>query len=542
MTVAFDFRNPDYMPVFHDRVSRLNWLRANPDKLPAIRAYYRDHISDFINDWGTTYDPRNVGSDVPASMPFILFPKQRAWVDKVVEKWRKREPLITEKSREVGVSWLAVAVGASICMLYDGATIGYGSKLLELVDSLGDPKSLFWKARYFIENVPPEFRPGWDVRRHAPERRIVFPHTGSAMTGEGGDEIGRGGRTTLFFVDESAHLARPKRVDAALASTTTCRIDISSANGVGNPFYQRRSGGKIEVFTIHWRDDPRKDQAWYDKQVAELDPVVVAQEIDINYAASVTGVLIPSSWVQAAVDADKVLGFTPSGKKGGALDIADEGIDLNAFCVSHGVCIEDVTAWSGKGDDIFGTVQEAFRISDEAGLDGFEYDADGLGAGARGDARVINEQRRANGVRELKVVPFRGSGEVFQKEKPIPTAVPDSGNKKGARLNGDFFANAKAQGWWSLRVKFQRTFRAVEAVKKGEPNPYDPDDLIVLRSTMPALATVTTELSQATFAQNNAGKILVDKVGEGTRSPNHADAIMIRMAPRKTSFLDYLDK
>lgn len=542
MTIAFDFKNPDYMPIFRDRVDRLNWLRANPDKVPGLRAYYRSHIADFINDWGMTYDPRNVGTPIPAAMPFVLFPKQRAWIDKVIEKWGKREPLITEKSRDAGVSWLAVAIGASICMLYNGATVGYGSKLLELVDSLGDPKSLFWKARFFIQNIPEEFRPGWDARRHAPERRITFPHSGSSMTGEGGDEIGRGGRTSLFFVDESAHLARPKRVDAALSATTMCRIDISSANGTANPFYQRRAGGKIEVFTFHWREDPRKDQDWYDKQVAELDPVVVAQEIDINYSASVTGVLIPSSWVQAAVDADKVLGFTVSGKRGGALDVADEGVDLNAFAVSHGVCIEDVTAWSGKGDDIFGTVQEAFRICDEHGLDGFEYDADGLGAGVRGDARVINEQRAAGKVKELKVTPFRGSGAVHKPDAPIPTAVPGGGRSANDRTNGDFFANAKAQGGWSLRVRFQRTFRAVEAVKKGEPNPYDPDDLIVLRSTMPALNKVMVELSQPTFDQNTAGKILIDKAPEGTRSPNYYDAIMIRMAPRKTSFLDYLDK
>lgn len=547
MTVAFDFRHPDYMPIFQERVRRLNWLRANPDKLPALRGYYRDHIADFINDWGCIHEPRNVGGGNPAFLPFVLFDRQREWIDAVMRKWKERKPMATEKSRECGVSWLSIATGAAICMLYEGATIGYGSALVELVDDLGNPKSLFWKARHFIDHVPEEFRPGWDSRKHAPFKRIIFPHSGSSMTGEGGDEIGRGGRTSLFFVDEAAHLARPKKVDAALSATTMCRIDISSANGTANSFYNRVRNPNIETFTFHWRQDPRKDQAWYDQQVAELDPVVVAQEIDINYSASVTGILIPSSWVQAAVDADKVLGFTARGKRGGALDVADEGVDLNAFAMSHGVCIEDVRAWSGKGDDIFGTVQEAFRLCDEFGLDGFEYDADGLGAGVRGDGRVVNEQRRAGRVRELKVTPFRGSGEVFQKEKPIPSASPETGDKKGARLNGDFFANAKAQAWWSLRVRFQRTFRAVEAVKKGEANPYDTDDLIVLRGSMPAISTVMTELSQPTFTQNTAGKILVDKAPEGTdgrktQSPNHADAIMIRMAPRKTSFLDYLDK
>lgn len=542
MTDSFDWKNPQYLPIIKARIDRLQWLRANPKQLPSIRAFYRDNISTFVNDWGMTYDPRNVGTAIPPTMPFVLFDKQREWIDKIVEKWKKREPLITEKSRDAGVSWLAVATGASICMFFDSAKVGYGSRLEDLVDLAGDPDCLFWKARYFIENVPAEFRPGWNVNKHAPHMRILFPHTGSSMTGEAGDDIGRGGRTSLFFVDEAAHIRRPKKIDASLSATTNCRIDVSSVNGSANSFAQRRFSGKIEVFTFHWRDDPRKDQAWYDKQCAELDPVVVAQEIDINYTASATGILIPSSWVQAAVDADKVIGFTVRGERRGALDVADEGIDLNAFAVGQGICIEKVTAWSGKGDDIFGTVQEAFRICDEEGLDTFDYDADGLGAGVRGDARVINADRKKEKVRVIRVNPFRGSGGVFQPDRPIPQALPkgERADMK-TRKNADFFANAKAQGWWDLRIRFQRTARAVAAVKEGKPNPYDVDDLIVLRSTMPELNKVMTELSQPTFDQTTAGKILVDKAPEGARSPNHADAIMIHMAPRRQSFLSYLD-
>ncbi len=37
--------------------------------------------------------------------------------------------------------------------------------------------------------------------------------------------------------------------------------------------------GKVPVFVFDWRDDPRKDQAWYDKQRINLDPVVLAQEV-----------------------------------------------------------------------------------------------------------------------------------------------------------------------------------------------------------------------------------------------------------------------
>jgi phage terminase large subunit len=117
----------------------------------------------------------------------------------------------------------------------------------------------------------------------------------------------------LFFVDEAAFPERPHMVEASLSQTTYCRIDISTPNGMGNSFAQKRFEGKIDVFTYHWRDDPPKDDEWYQKQVAELDPVTVAAELDINYSASVEGILIPSAWVQAALDAHRVLGTAPTG-------------------------------------------------------------------------------------------------------------------------------------------------------------------------------------------------------------------------------------
>lgn len=131
----------------------------------------------------------------------------------------------------------------------------------------------------------------------------------------------------------------------------------------------------------------------------------------------------------------------------------------------------------------------------------------------------------------MRVEPFRGSGGVFEPKKPIPTATVNDARDRRERLNEDFFSNAKAQAWWSLRVRFQRTFRAIEAGTLGE---YDPDDLISINPDMPELGKLTMELSQPTYSLNTIGKVVVDKAPDGTRSPNHADAVMIAYAPRKS--------
>lgn len=538
MTLPFDWRQPDYVSIYAERLKRLQLLRERPEMVPQIMAYYRDHPWDLINDWGVTVDPRN---DTPGSrvVPFLLFPKQREWCEWVFGQWKARKPGLTPKSRDVGVSWLVVSLGAAICLTNEDVAIGYGSRKAEYVDKLSSPKSLFWKAREFIKRLPPEISGQWDARRHSVEMRISFPSTGSTMSGEAGDGIGRGDRASIYFVDESSHLERPELVDASLSATTNCRIDVSSANGTGNSFYQKIRDGKIDVFTIHWRDDPRKDDEWYRKQQEELSPVVVAQEIDIDFTASQEGRLIPSAWVNAAVDADKILGITPTGGKRGAMDVADEGRDLNALCITEGIVVQDVRAWSGKGDDIFGSVQTVFAACDEWGIEAFEYDADGLGAGVRGDARVINDARAAAGVHEIVAKPFRGSGEVYKPDVAIPSAVPGTSKDRIERKNGDFFLNAKAQGWWELRVRFQRTFRAVQARLEFQKSPggewelpYAVDDLIVLRR-FTELPKLLLELSQPTFTLSTAGKIVVDKTPAGARSPNLADSLMIRFAPRR---------
>lgn len=513
----FDFKNPDYVEVYAWRAERLNRIRRDPSVLPALRTFYRDNPAQFIIDWGTTYDPRNVNRKLPARLPFLLFPKQEELAGWLLERWRNREPGLIEKSRDMGISWLVISLASTMCLFNREMAIGCGSRKAEYVDILGDPDSLLEKARLFISALPVEFRGGWDRKLHGAYTRITFPDTDSILTGEAGDGIGRGGRASLYLVDESAFLERPLLVDASLSATTDCRIDLSTPNGLGNPFAQKRLSGNIPVFTFGWRDDPRKDDEWYARKVAQIDnPVVVAQEIDLNYSASVEGVLIPSAWVQAAVDAHVKLGIVPSGSRRGAFDVADEGKDKNAFCGKYGILVERLEQWSGVGDDIFGSVQRVFGMCDEIEATSFLYDADGLGAGVRGDARIIGQARRDAGGREVNAEPFRGSAAVHDPEGEM---IPKRANK-------DFFANLKAQSWWALRMRFQKTYRAVV-----EGQAFVPDDLISLSSALPDLSALLGELSQPTYTINVAGKVIVDKAPDGTKSPNLADAIMIAFNP-----------
>ena len=487
----------------------------------------------WFNHWIWTYDPRGMSFGLPANIPFVLRPKQVELVDWLLERENTQTHGLIEKSRDEGMSYVVLGFYLHRWLFVEGFAGGVGSRKEELVDKKGDPKTLLHKFRDMFSKMPDWMKPEKFVEKiHDNYMRIINPDNGATITGEAGDNIGRGGRTTMYFLDEWAFVDRQEAVDAAISQNTNVHIKGSTPNGIGDRFHQDRFSGRYAVFTMPWRANPDKNwtveyngkviHPWYEKQLATLDDVVLAQEVDINYAASVEGVLIPSAWIQAATDAHIKLGIEPTGDRIAGLDVADEGKDKNSYAARHGIVLTYLETWSGKGDDIFGTTQKAMDLSIEQSIDPLYYDADGLGAGCRGDARVINELQREKGLPEVTVESFRGSGSVWE---------PDEQMVEG-RLNKDFFANMKAQSWWWLRMRFQETFRAIEG------RDYDPDMLISLSSEhidSKELALLTTELSQPTYTKNGTGKILVNKQPDGTASPNRADSIMICFNPQISS-------
>src|SRR6185437_4706620 len=108
-----------------------------------------------------TFDPRLAERGLPSLVPFVLWPKQRAFLDWCLQRWRAGESGVVEKCRDSGASWLALAFAATLCLFTPGLVIGFGSRKLELVDQMGSPRSLFEKARMFLEHLPREFLNGW---------------------------------------------------------------------------------------------------------------------------------------------------------------------------------------------------------------------------------------------------------------------------------------------------------------------------------------------------------------------------------------------
>src|ERR1700747_3002443 len=235
---------PDYVTVSARRAWRLNQLRQNPDALRGALNLYPDNPVEFIEHWVTTYDPRNAGTGHPVTMPFILFPKQREMVTFIYACLRAPAHGLIEKSRDMGATWLACAFSVWLWLFWPGAAIGWGLREQDLVDKIGDPSSIFEKIRIIIRNLPKQFLPeGFNDRLHMGHMRIVNPENGATITGDIGDNIGRGGRSLIYFKDKSAWYVHPEMIEAALSGNARVQIDMSSVHGIGTVFDRKIEAG-----------------------------------------------------------------------------------------------------------------------------------------------------------------------------------------------------------------------------------------------------------------------------------------------------------
>lgn len=532
---------PDYVPLFAWRQQQLLMMRSRPELLYGAKQFYKTRPASFIAHWCDTYDPRNAGSNLPTRMPFILFQRQIDLVRFLMDMINHEENGLIEKCRDMGATWVCCCFSIWLWLFWDGASVGWGSRKEQLVDKLGDADSIFEKMRMVVRYLPDEFLPqGFNPKDHMTYMRFINPENESTITGESGDNIGRGGRKLIYFKDESAHYEHPELIEASLTDNTYVQIDISSVNGTGTVFHRKRSAGedwkpkkeikkgRTHVFVMDWRDHPGKSQDWYDTRKAKAQEEgllhLFAQEVDRDYSASVEGIIIPAVWIDSAYDAHKKLGFSDDGLWSAALDVADGGMDKNAIAARKGVVLKSAEEWGER--DTGKTARRAVNCVKNYSPIKVQYDCIGVGSGIKAEINRLDKDEKIL-PKGIQFIPWDAGSAV---QKPDDNVI--KGDKK-TPLNKDFYANLKAQGWWNLRMRFEKTHRAItEGIK------FNVDEMISIDSTsIPKhlFLQIRKELSQPTMGQSARLKLVVDKTPDGTRSPNIGDAIMMLYFPAKSS-------
>lgn len=353
-----------------------------------------------------------------------------------------------------------------------------------------------------------------------------------------------------YFLDEAAHVERAEKIEAALGDTTHVRIDISSVNGVGNVFHRRRENGVVwqrgekilpgyvRVFIADWRDHPLKTQDWYDKRKARYEREgmahIFAQEVDRNYAAAVSNVVIPYDWIEAAINAHIDIPYFADAVPEhlnewyAGLDVADEGNDRNALTLREWVIWRSVEEW-GERDPGLTARKAIIACREHAGHITCMYDCIGVGSGVKTEYNRLTTDEHIVDANRIPFIPWNAGASVVD---PWDRIIPDDNE---SLQNKDFFDNLKAQAWWSLRTRFYKTFKA-----RIEGAVYPVDELISIDGTMPLLEQLKKELAQPTVGHSSRLKLLIEKKPDGMRSPNLADSGVLAFFPVADNNSDFI--
>lgn len=507
-------------------------------------AHLEGDVEAFISDWCWTYDPRNAapGSSAPASVPFLPFDVQLDLIAFLEERWRKQEDGLVEKSRDMGFTWIMAAWMSHKWRFVPGFAGRFGSRKAGLVDELGNMDAILPKVRFILDTLPPWLKPRdlntgapWSKEDKAHSKRMLIrnPENQATIGGDGGEEIGRGGRAAVYVVDEHAYLPNADAAEAALSRTTDMRIYGSSAKGMGNLFYRKRASGDVPVFTMKWTDDPRRSEEWYAKQVHRFrsTPWIVPQELDIDYSAGVEGVAIPGAWVKAAqrwTCPDEVRErFDPVA----SLDVADGGGDANVILYMQGPKVWTPDKWY-EGTSLQTGLRarqrvERWRSPEDAAVESLVYDANGVGAAVAGYFNALEL-----GADQLPAE-LAASADVFS----TPPAWEPLAYKGGSSPSSDYwesvekssselFLNLRAESWWKLRQRLEKTYELVHGIAD-----HPPEECLDLPADGHTLAM---QISTPRYHLRLDDKIVIeakkDMKKRGASSPDEADALTMALA------------
>ncbi|TBE67437.1 hypothetical protein [Rhizobium ruizarguesonis] len=471
-------------------------------------------IIHWFDNWVYTYDPRLVGKPGGAYVQFKLWPKQRDVVLWLRDRVAAPEEGLIEKSRDTGATYLTAGFALHQWLFSPGFKATFGSRKVDYVDKKDNPDSIFAKLRIMMRRLPKEMMPeGFVWAQHDNYMRIVNPETGAVISGEGGEDMGRGGRSSIYVLDEAAFVPNAETVEKALSGNTDCVIWVSSVNGMGNLFARKRHSvlKPHQIMRLHWRDDPRKTEEWAaNKQATFSDPTTWASEYDIDYSASVEGICIPAIWVESA---KRLKALEPrlvaSAVAGVGLDVG-AGKAKSVAIVRRGPVVDPPK--SRRDPDTTETAHWGLAIASEAGASTLNFDAPGVGAG-------VSSTLMQNPKEGIRVV-------------PVNTGLPPTQRKwPDGRTSEEMFGNLKAEVWWLSRTALQRTHEHVQFLegKGGKEHPVT--DLLALPSGDKESDQLCLELSLVKWGRNERGKIVIEKKDElkrrGINSPDYADSLML---------------
>jgi phage terminase large subunit len=496
---------------------RLNLFDAIEDggaDADLIKAFARRDVVFWANNFAVTYDPR-----INSLLPFVLWPRQVDYLRFLEQALTDRHDIVCEKSRDVGVSYLNCLFAVHRWLYVPGFKSTFCANKFDQVDMRGNPDAIFEKLRIILRGLPKWMMPeGFNFSVHVPEGRLINPENRNVVTGEGGDNAGRGGRSSVYFIDEAAFVRSAASVNAATSANAECRAWCSTVNGTGNFFAELAQSQRVPVFRFHWRDDPRKSEAWAEEQKRRVGDVTFAAEYDIDYGASVEGLVIQNVWLEAAVElrrrlADRV---PPGTRARCGLDVGG-GKAESALIIRKGPLVLPPVIWPTA--DTTDVAHNALAEARQHGAMLLNFDSVGVGAG------VAATLSRA----DVSAIAITGVNVGIPPSKRV---WPDG------RTSVEMFDNLKAELWWCAREAFRRSYQLLRFLDGYTEDAFNHplEDVVLMCDDL----TLRRQLNTPKWFKTETGKIFIERkhqlASRNVKSPDRAEGFVLTYFEPVTSF------
>lgn len=289
------YNKDSYEDVMKERVKILSKMSEDDEFARIQYNLCKRDIFYWLKYFAWVHEPRN-DKYVPRKgrIAFIPYPFQERFISTVVKHIEDGSDLVVEKSRDMGATWVVLMIFQWYWLFGEsGNDFLLGSINAAKTDKLGMMDTLFQKLRFNLYSQPEFFMPReYNKQYHDGFMKLVNPESGNFIGGDSNTQFATSGRYKAIFFDEFAKwfpVGQDRIGWQSAGDATSCRIAVSSAYGRNNIFYELVSSryAGIDKERLHWREHPNKSEDWYKREQRRRSKAEIAQEVDIDYLASV---------------------------------------------------------------------------------------------------------------------------------------------------------------------------------------------------------------------------------------------------------------
>lgn len=220
--------------------------------------------------------------------PFILRPKQEIVVDTLNWCIDNQHDMGINKSRDEGATEMVCKMYALKSLIPNSYFI-IGSRNKELVDSLGDPYTLFAKIDFAFECMPEWLKEkiAYDQRTDRKDMQLTLRNLNSVIRGETTNEsFSAGRRATSIFLDEFGRVEPrvAESIEGSVHDVSGCVVYGSTHwYGENHPFNRALKKSTTKVVNLIWYENPVKSAGLYKSPDYDVIEIVDTAYYKANY-------------------------------------------------------------------------------------------------------------------------------------------------------------------------------------------------------------------------------------------------------------------